>query len=58
MILIWCNFVFIPSNKNKVVESLFEATEFLLKHIPTKWMNGLKAISVNKDLIKPGTMLH
>jgi len=48
--------MFIFSNKDKVSELLIEATKFLLKHIYTKWMNGLKIISVNKNLMKTNPM--
>jgi len=36
---------------------LFLPAQVLLKHCPTKWMDGFKVISVNEDLKKFGSML-
>lgn len=47
----------ISTDKNNVMESVFENTQFLLKYIPAKRMDGLQIIGVDKDLIKTVTML-
>lgn len=52
------NATFIFPGKNKVTKLLMEGTKVFLKHIPSKGMDGLKAISVNKDLIKTSTMFY